>query len=400
MTMDLKVNAISVYQRMADPMSAVKELGGAIAKSQMFGADTESQGMILALHCLVKQCDPLSIVQSHHLMRGKLSLKSEEMLARVVKAGGDYQIIEHSPEAAEIVISYKGRKFRERFTWDEAKQEPFVYRGTATDVLPHLLAGRFDKISLGNNYATPRRRMQHLWARVVSDAVRVIAPDLIAGNYTPEEQHQALIDDGKISPATKMVDPTPESETFEAEFDVVKEIKGKCNDVVPDVILKPERVETAQEKALGKAISEISELFGLLGVPSEAQLAAIQKRGAADLGSLSMDGATDLLLALRGKLQQRSDDAKPQAVPITTEQVERIRETLKQVAQWPGGEGIGDRLRSKLNSQGFERLADLSKADGDMLENAIAVKNLELFFDASLQGYQVTRKSEDDQKND
>jgi hypothetical protein len=374
---------------MADPISAAKELGSAIAKSQMFGAESESQGMVLAMHCMVRQCDPLTLVESYHLMHGKLTLKSEEMLARVVRDGGKYEIIEHSPEAAEIEITYQGRTMRERFTWEEAKLEPFVYRGKPAEIIPHLLAGNLNKLTISTNYATPRRRMQHLWARVVSDAVRVVAPNLLGGKYTPEETHQAAIDDGKIPATTKMVEPTEESEAFEAQFEVKEEIE-----------VLPERVETPQEKMLGKAISEITELFGLLGVPPDKQLAALQKRGATDMGSLDLEGATDLVLALRGMLQKRSEPAtETEATAITDDQVERIRSLLGQAAQWPNGAGIGDRIRTKLNSQGFTRLADLSKSDGDRLENAIAVKNLELFFDAALQGYPVTRKAEDDKKN-
>ena len=36
-------------------------------------------------------------------------------------------------------------------------------------------------------YSTPRARMQMLWARCVSDGVRVVAPECVQGIYTPEE---------------------------------------------------------------------------------------------------------------------------------------------------------------------------------------------------------------------
>ena len=83
-----------------------------------------------------------------------------------------YEIVSRTNERAEIAI-YKGKK-KDVFilTWQEAEKEPFT------------------KDKGGNvktNYATPRSRMQMLWARVVSDGVRATFPQVVAGTYTPEE---------------------------------------------------------------------------------------------------------------------------------------------------------------------------------------------------------------------
>lgn len=376
---------------MPDPIAAIETIGREIAKSGMFGSDmTESQGKVLALHCFATNRDPLSIVESYHIMHGKITLKSEEMLARLVDDGGQYEIVEHSPEAAEIVLKYRGRTFRERFTWEEAKLEPFIYTGKPKDIMPMLLAGQYDKLTVSTNYATPRRRMQHLWARVVSDSVRVIAPNLLRGKYTPEEMHQAAIDDGRIRPNTPMplVEATEESEAFEASFEVKQD---------PPITYEPKSEDDAE---LGKMLSRINELFIHLGVPGDQQLAAIKKRGARDMGGLTREQAADLLSALETKLLAKQTKESVQdsitddsGEPATEQQVEEIKSLLKQIVQLQGFAKTGERVRDHFVSNRIGKFADLSKREANEMIKALSTKNLETFFGMSLQGYKVARES-------
>lgn len=169
-------------------LETVKNIGDDIARSGMFTCKNEHQGRVIALSCLTTGRDILSVPEEYHLMNNRLSLKADAMLARLVKDGGEYEIIEHSPERCAIKLKYKGRVFEEELTWQQAQEEPFVYAGKPSDILEKLAdPAKRQSLSLSANYATPRRRMQHLWARVVSDSVRVIAPNLITGTYTPEE---------------------------------------------------------------------------------------------------------------------------------------------------------------------------------------------------------------------
>lgn len=388
---------LTTYQRMADPLAAVQTIGAFIARSGMFGCENESQGQVFALHCMATNRDPLSIIESHHLMHGKLSLKSEEMLARVVDDGGDYEIIEHSPEAAEIVLHYRGRTFRERFTWEEAKLEPFVYQGKPKDLMPKLLAGQFDQLQLSTNYATPRRRMQHLWARVVSDGVRVIAPNLLRGKYTPEEIHQAAIEDGKISPTAPMPvqqDDDP-GQVVDADYEVATE-----KPVEPPITYAP---KTDDDAELGKMISRINELFQILAVPGDVQLAAIQKRGARDMGGLDRDGAADLVKALEAKLAAKESTAQEVATtgqvdqfatPASEQQIAEIKSLLNQIVQLEGFANTGEKVRDHFTQHGIGKFADLNHREAQEFINALGQRNLEAFFGLSLQGYKVAKQSE------
>ena len=163
-------------------MELIRSLGKSIAGSEMFGKMSASAGEVLAVSVLRNGLDVVKFSQDFDYMHKKFSMKSQTMLARLIAAGGTFQILERTAEAAEIVASIDGREVQERFTWLEAQDEPFVYDGKPSDVVPKLVNGQRDELKLASNYATPRRRGQHLWARVVSDSIRTIAPNLLAGS--------------------------------------------------------------------------------------------------------------------------------------------------------------------------------------------------------------------------
>ena len=156
---------MTLYQQMGDPVNAVVVIGTAIAKSRLFGCETVEQGQVLALECMVRGMPPLTLAEKYHLIQGKLSMRADAMLAEFNARGGKHKIKERSPERVSITLILDGESQDFSFTWEEALLESFVYsKDKGPDGQPLLK----------DNYATPRRRMQMLWARVVSDAVRAI----------------------------------------------------------------------------------------------------------------------------------------------------------------------------------------------------------------------------------
>lgn len=182
----MSTTAVTVYDGIKDPLEWIKFTGEHIAKSGMFGCSNVSQGVVFAMELMAKRMPALSLAERYHVIFGKLSMKSDTMLADFrTKIGGEHKQISRTAEAAEIELILKKEKHRYRFTWEEAQQEPFIYEGKDTEVLAKLAAGKTPAIKA--KYATPRSRMQMLWARVVSDGVRAMAPEIIAGCYAPEE---------------------------------------------------------------------------------------------------------------------------------------------------------------------------------------------------------------------
>lgn len=195
--------AIELYSKINDPIKGIKEIGELFAKSGMFGCEKAEQGMVLAMACLTEKLSPLAIKRKYHLQQGELSMRADAMLAdfRTI-AGGRHKVITRTSEEACVELTLDGNTQRFSFSWDEAKQEPFVWSKD----------GKTPK----KNWATPRARTQMLWARAVSDGVRTMAPHIVAGSYTPEE-----IDDFDHSTAQSRellnrVEPSPEPKSAKA----------------------------------------------------------------------------------------------------------------------------------------------------------------------------------------
>lgn len=180
--------ALVVYDQITDPAAFIDKLGDAIFKSGMFGCESAPQGRVLALECAARKAPPLMLAERYHLIKGKLSMKADAMLGDfIAKAGGRHRIVERSESRAAIELTRGGQSQAFELTWEQAQQEPFVYAGMESAVCEKLAAGGNKGLKLKAKYATPRGRMQMLWARVVSDGVRAMAPEIVAGCYTPEE---------------------------------------------------------------------------------------------------------------------------------------------------------------------------------------------------------------------
>ncbi|TWT30681.1 recombinase RecT [Blastopirellula retiformator] len=171
----MKQQASDVAKRMnaVEMREFIEYYGSQVAQSRMFGCANEAQGKVLAGMSLLEGIPMMEVMRSYHFLDGKLSMRADAMLADFhSRHGGKSFIVRRDAEAATIELERDGRKQEFTFTWAEAEQEPFV---------------RDKNGGIKKNYATPRARMQMLWARCVSDAVRAFCPEVNSGAYTPEE---------------------------------------------------------------------------------------------------------------------------------------------------------------------------------------------------------------------
>lgn len=387
----MSTGMIATNQSPAAMMDFVKQLGKDIAVSKMFGAENENQGRVLALACLVRGRDPLSLPLEYHLMGGKLTMRADAMLGRFSSAGGVYEIIEHSPNAAEIKMEFKGRKFHERFTWQEAQQEPFVYEGKG--VVKLLQAGKQAELQLKDNYATPRRRMQQLWCRVVSDGVRVIAPELVTGSYSPQETSDytglAVPDDAAVTSVA----------VTELKHRVAEATETQQQDRIEDAEVVAKQPEAKQSEAkteqptvkmiTAEQAKQIEQYFALLGMSQAVIDGCLAKRDATLMADLTFEAAGDLLIGLKfrhdklaaanptesGSIAMNSDG------PISQELIDKIVGKFKEVAQ--SDINIVKQLRSKLEKDGV-KISELTHNQGRKLLEALDTKQIKSFFDVVL----------------
>lgn len=161
-------NALSIVPGVSD----LEKIGALFENSGVFGCTTPGQGFVIAMTCIQSGMTPLKFVQTYNIIEGKPSMRSDAMLSRLLELGGSYEIVNRTPEVASIKATFREATGTFTLTWEEAQEEPFV---------------RTRDGKLKKNWASPRVRMQMLWARAVSDAVRTVCPLANGGSYTPEE---------------------------------------------------------------------------------------------------------------------------------------------------------------------------------------------------------------------
>lgn len=108
---------------------------------------------------------PMESLTKLHLIEGRVTLPAETMLALAIRGGVRHQFIDHTPERVTVELTRPGF-------------EPMRVSWSMADAKRAGLAGR-------QNWRKYPRAM--LRARVISEALRAYAPDLLGGAYVPEE---------------------------------------------------------------------------------------------------------------------------------------------------------------------------------------------------------------------
>jgi hypothetical protein len=401
------MSEIIVYDKIADPIAAMNAYGDDIAKSGLLGCQNISQGRVMAMECFVRRTTAVALSQQFHIIDNKLSMKADAMLAEFRRLGGKHKVLSRTAEKAEIELIDGDESERFAFTWEDAKQEPFVWDGKRKDVLAAIASGKTEKLVLNPNYASPRKRMQMLWSRVVSDGVRTLKPEVNFGRYTPEDL-EGDEDGGGVSvqvecekptngngkakkPATPKTPTTPETvqsgEVIDAEYEVT-----------------PDGDSTAATPQKSKLIEAIRKHWEQLGASLDDQAAMVSKErcgrpGAAALVGLDVDQLADLEAKLRGAVDKAAEvareaeevpfdiDEEP-AGPISDIQIAAAKELIQKLqATEPL---ITDRIKEQLAIIGKAKLGELSAAQANVLisdlkKGDVKLSGTAMYFQESLQ---------------
>ena len=282
------MNEVTIYQQIADPVTAIKTLGGAIARSQIFGCQNEAQGEVLAMECLARKLPPLMLAERYDIIQGKLSMKADAMLAGFEEAGGEYEVKEYSPEACEITFRRGKSAITLRISWEEAQKESWPY-GKGKE--------------LKHNWASPIGRQDMLWARVVSRGVRRLAPGVVCGRYTPEEISDiepssapvTAVKAGQVKAAEPVAIPEPQDMVEDAEFVVEAEQDAP-----------PQHSAATSEPCLPTQVDTIKDAIKVAvqtGIPDMAKRvkAKLTDAGLETLSDLTMAEADQLLRVIQIK---------------------------------------------------------------------------------------------------
>lgn len=381
--------------------TAIHEYGDDLSKSGFINCSNHSQGRMLAWECFARKITAMELAQKFHIVDNKLAMKADAMLAEFRQQKGKHKIICRTPEKAEIELTDEnGETNRFSFAWEEALEEPFVWNGNRKDVLAAITAKKTEKLTLNPNYASPRKRMQMLWARVVSDGIRAMKPEVNYGRYTPEDL-EGDEDGGGVSVQVEGEKPTNGNgkakkpttpKTPEAAQPVEGEIDAEF-EVVAD--------STPQKS---KLIEAIRKHWEQLGASLDDQAAMVGKErcgrpGAAALVGLDVDQLTDLEAKLRGAVDKAAEvareaeevpfdiDEEPTG-PISDIQIAAAKELIAKLqATEPL---ITDRIKEQLAIIGKAKLSELSAAQANVLISDLKkgdtkLSGVAMYFQESLQ---------------
>lgn len=321
-----------------DLKATVEYIGDTLAKSGMI-TDNKSQARILALTCIVRGCDPLTLLESYDIIQGKLSMKADRMLAGFREVGGSYKVIQYDPEGCLIEFTLDGQTLPIGITWADAQRENWPW-GKQTG---KKHADGTPERELKTNWSTPIGRQDMLWARVVSRGVRRLAPEVVSGRYTPEE----------------IRDMDPDADAIDASFTV--------SPAAPDEV-QPGRVSAESTDATG-------------GVE------LVQQREAKEIADqLTRSGASDVDSGT-GTAPQSDLDALDESIdsPCTPELRKQFLTALANLK--PEVTDVADRLRAMLKRNGFEKLDQLTIGEVTTLLQHVERKSIEQWAELALTGH-------------
>jgi len=189
-----ELSNMGVYDRIADPMEAIKVLGNSIFKSGIFGITKPEQGEVLAMQCLAERKSPLELARTYHFINGQLAIKSDALLAKFHQSGGTVNWITRTDKLVEAEFSKNGNTAR-----IVASIEEYVANGTAT---------MGDGKTMKDNWKKWPRRM--LTARAIGEGVRLVAPEASFGTYTVEEMDASYGSRATVVVTNSLDDLVPE----------------------------------------------------------------------------------------------------------------------------------------------------------------------------------------------
>ena len=234
---------ITMYENV-DPLEFIDKMGAMLHSSGMAGCNSKEQGKIVAWACLCDRKSPFDFIRKNHLIKGKITLAYDFALAEFNRLGGRHKVLSKTPELASIQLRRDDWSMIFSLSWEDAKKEPFTQSTkTSTGISP--------------NYATPLKRGQMLWARVVTDAVKTVMPEVSYGMYSKEELADGDDVDVEVKPKTKARKKTTEVE-YKPREEMRKEIEADSERAAIEKEDQPP-IETEVVKTVEKAAEPKSE---------------------------------------------------------------------------------------------------------------------------------------------
>lgn len=234
--------SIDLWLAIKNPLEAIEKMGAWIAKSGFFDCTRIEQGMVIAMHCLAKRMSPVELMEIYDLIDGKLRKKALACLAEFRKKGGKHVWLETGDDGPRAIgqFTFEGNTYKVAFKMEDAERQGLIRPNS-------------------NWVKTPGNMLR---ARVITNAIGMLAPEIIAGgpeDIEPPFESAPSISSGQgiegtvvaIAPPTELVLAPPskeppvairqEEEQTESEMGLAPVQKPKTGPIKSlDPIVEPE----------------------------------------------------------------------------------------------------------------------------------------------------------------
>ena len=159
-----------------EQVSSLERIAAIIAKSGMGGFKTPEQATVAMLLALAEGIPLGRVIHEYHVINGRLSLRSECMLARFQKAGGAVEYLVHNDTEVSLTASHP--------------------KGGALTVVWTIERAR--KAGLTSNPTWTKHPAAMLTARAVAEAVRAVYPACLSGILAEEEAEEVGANEARL----------------------------------------------------------------------------------------------------------------------------------------------------------------------------------------------------------
>lgn len=235
----LATGASAAYDNIDATLRFINEIGPVLWKSGAGGVKTESEGKLMALACLTERKNPFEINRTYHLMDGKLTMRADAMLAEFRARGGSFKWIKTGDDEQEAILHLEidGDSIDSKYTFKQAEKAGLVRSGSGWTKNPANM----------------------LRARATSEGIRMIAPEIIAGTYTPEEIEDVATQAPPARTKAEVVNRGEELRQMQQEAQQAAKPANQDDEIIDAVVEQKRPAEPEKEEKVEPGPSNATE---------------------------------------------------------------------------------------------------------------------------------------------
>lgn len=201
-----------------DTETAITTLGEIIAGSGVFGCTNRKQGELLAVIAMQEGRTLHWLMRTFHILQGKPLMRAHAILANFRKMGGRHQWLkdgEDGKAATLHLVDPDGNELTYSFTAEMAQAQGLVGKGAWKTQIANMLR-----------------------ARCISNAVLMLAPEILCGDQPDGDDEAVPVETGKVevTPEALLPEQTPPAEPVVVRETVQDRVTSEFDDIISEFL--------------------------------------------------------------------------------------------------------------------------------------------------------------------